>query len=47
MYCLKCRKYTESKNLKVAKPKKEKLMFLSKCTVRDSKKIEIYQRAKS
>ena len=37
-YCLKCRKNTESKNLKVAKTKNGRMMFLSKCAVCDSKK---------
>ena len=37
-YCLKCRKNTESKNPKVAKTKNERIMFLSKCAVCDSKK---------
>ena len=44
-YCLKCRKKTESKNLRVAKKKKKKkkkkkvkLILLSKCGVCDSKK---------
>ena len=37
-YCLKCRKYTESKNKKVARTKKGRIMILSKCTVCDSKK---------
>ena len=37
-YCLKCRKNTESKNPKVAKAKNERIMFLSKCAVCDSKK---------
>ena len=37
-YCLKCRKNTESKNPKIGKTKKHKIMFLSKCEVCDSKK---------
>ena len=37
-YCLKCRKNPESKNLKVAKTNKGKLIILSKCSVCDSKK---------
>ena len=32
-YCLKCRKNTESKNPKVAKTKKGRIMFLSKRAV--------------
>ena len=37
-YCLKCRKNTESKNPKVSKTIYGRIMFLSKCTVCDSKK---------
>ena len=37
-YCLKCRKNTESKNPKVAKKKKGRIMLLSKRAVCDSKK---------
>ena len=36
-YCLKCRKNTESKNLKVVKTKNRRIMLLSKCAVCDSK----------
>ena len=38
MYCLKCRKNTESKNSKVVKTKNGRIMLLSKCAVCDSKK---------
>ena len=39
LYCLKCRKNTESKNLKVVKTKKTgRIMLLSKCAVCDIKK---------
>ena len=37
-YCLKCWRNTESKNQKIAKTKKGKIMLLSKCAVCDSKK---------
>ena len=37
-YCLNCRKNTESKNPKVAKTRNGRIMLLSKCAVRDSKK---------
>ena len=37
-YCLKCRKKTKSKNPKVGRTNKLKLMFLSKCAGCDSKK---------
>ena len=37
-YCLKYRKNTESKNLKVVETKNWKIMLLSKCTMWDSKK---------
>ena len=38
-YCLKCRKNTESKNLRVSKTKNGKTMLLSKCEVCGSKKL--------
>ena len=37
-YCLKCRKYTGSKNPKIAKTKNRITMFLSTCVVCNSKK---------
>ena len=37
LYCLKCRKNTESKNPKVAKTKTGRTMLLSKCAICDSK----------
>ena len=37
-YCLKCRKYTESKNPKVVRTKNGRIMLLPKCGVCDSKK---------
>ena len=37
-YCLKCRKNTESKNPKVARTKKERIMLSSKRELCDSKK---------
>ena len=37
-YCLKCRKITESKNLKVVRKKNGKIILLSKCELCDSKK---------
>ena len=49
-YCLKCRKNTENKNLKVVRTKNGRIMLLSKREVCDSKKSKskkIYQRAKS
>ena len=39
LYCLKCRKNIESKNLKVLKTKNGKIMLLSNCTVCDDKKL--------
>ena len=36
--CLKCRKYTESKNPRAAETNKRKPMLLSECEVSDSKK---------
>ena len=38
LYCLKCRKNTESKNPKVARTKNGRIMLSSKCAVCDSKK---------
>ena len=38
LYCLNCRKNTESKNPKVAKTKNGRIMLLSKWAVCDSKK---------
>ena len=40
LYCLKCRKNTESKNSKVVKIKNGRIMLLSKCAVHDSKKLK-------
>ena len=37
-YCLKCRKNTESNNLKVARTKSRRIILLSKFVVCDSKK---------
>ena len=37
-YCLKCKKNTESINLKVLKTTNGKTMILSKCAIRSSKK---------
>ena len=37
-YCLKCRKNTESKNLKVIRTKNRGIKLLSKCEAGDSKK---------
>ena len=38
-YCLKCRKNTESKNLRVVKTKNGRIMFLSNCAFCGSKKM--------
>ena len=40
LYCLKCRKNTESKNPKVVKTKNGRIRLLSKCQVCDSKKLK-------
>ena len=37
-YCLKCRRNSKSKNLKVLRAKNQRMMLLSKCKVCDSKK---------
>ena len=39
-YCFKCRKNTESKNLKVLKTKNGRIMLLSKCAVCNKKKLK-------
>ena len=39
-YCLKCRKNTESKNLKIVRTKYGRIMLLSKHKVSDSKKLK-------
>ena len=39
-YCLKCRKNTESKNPKVVKTKKGRIMLLSKCAMCYTKKLK-------
>ena len=46
-YCLKCKKYTESKNPKVARTKNGRIMFLSKCTVCYSKKPKFIKQQKA
>ena len=45
-YCLKCRKNTEIENSKLAKMKKGRKILSSKPEVCDSKKNEIYSRAR-
>ena len=39
-YCLKCRKNAESKNPKVVKTKNGRIRLLSKCALRNSKKLK-------
>ena len=39
-YFLYCRKNTESKNPEVVKTKNRRIMILSKCSVRNSKKLK-------
>ena len=46
LYCLKCQKIEEIKNLRVTKINNGRKMLLSKCAVCDSKKIEIYQKTR-
>ena len=43
-YCLKCRKNTESKNLKAVRTKNERIMLLSKCSVSNSKNLKFIRR---
>ena len=38
-YCLKCRKNAESKNPKVVRTKKGRILLLPKCSVCNSKKL--------
>ena len=40
LYCLKCRKNTESKNPKVVKTKNGRIILLSKCALCDSQKAK-------
>ena len=44
LYCLKCRKNTQSKNQKVVRDKNGRMMFLSKCAVCDSKKSKFFKK---
>ena len=46
-YYSKCRENTESKKPKVAMTKNDRIILLSKCAVCGSKKIKIYQTARS
>ena len=46
-YCLKCKKNTECTNPKVVKSKNRTLMFLSKCTVCNSKKLKFIKEQKA
>ena len=46
-YCLKCRKNRESKNPKVVKTKKGRIMLLLKCVVCDSKKSKFIKEQKA
>ena len=45
-YCLNCRKNAESKNPKVEKTNKGRIMLSPECAMCDSKKTEIYQRSR-
>ena len=42
-YCLKCRKSTESKNIKIARTKNRRIMLLSKWAMCDCKKLKSIQ----
>ena len=46
-YCSKCRKNIGNKNPTVVRTKNGRIMLLSKCTLNDSKKLKIHQRASS
>ena len=43
LYCLKCRKKSESRNPKVARTKNERITLLLKCAVCDSKKSKSFK----
>ena len=45
-YCFKCRKNTESKNAKISKANKGKLMLLSKFVMCDSNKARSFKTSK-
>ena len=47
LYRLKCRKNTESKNLKVEWTKNVRIMLLSKCPMCDSKKFKFIKQEKA
>ena len=47
LYWLKCRKNKESKNPKVAKTNKGRIMLSSKCVVYDSKKLILIKEQKA
>ena len=47
VYCLKCRRKTESKNSRAAKTNKGKLMLLWKCAVCDNKKMRFIREQES
>ena len=47
MYCLKCRKTTESKNPKVVSAKKWRIILLSQWAVSDSKKSRFIKQQKA
>ena len=47
LYCLKCRKNTDSKNQKVARSKNGRIMLLSKCAVFDSKKSKFIKQTEA
>ena len=42
-YCLKCRKNTESKNPKVVRTENGRIMFPSKCSMCNTKKLKFHK----
>ena len=46
-YCLKCKRYTESKNPKVVKTKNERIMVLSNCAICESIKLRFIKEQES
>ena len=43
-YCLNCQENTESKNRKVVRTKNRRIMLLSNCALRDSRKVKFIKK---
>ena len=46
-YCLKCKRNTKIKNLKVVRTKNGRIMLLSKCSMCNSKKLKFIKEQKA